>query len=73
MSKFYTSVERFGNTILWRGYENGKQFSRKVKFQPTLFTNGKKEVTESKYRSLTTDKPLVPHQLESMKEAKEFV
>ena len=73
MTNFYTSVERFGNNILWRGYENGKQFSRKVKFQPTLFTNGKKDVTESKFRSLTTDKPLVPHQLDSMKEAKDFV
>ena len=73
MTNFYTSVERFGNNILWRGYENGKQFSRKVKFQPTLFTNGKKDVTESKFRSLATDKPLVPHQLDSMKEAKDFV
>ena len=73
MTNFYTSVERFGNNILWRGYENGKQFSRKVKFQPTLFTNGKKDVTESKFRSLTTDKPLVPHQLDSMKDAKDFV
>ena len=73
MSKFYTSVERFGNNILWRGYDNGKQFSRKVKFQPTLFTNGKKDVTDTKYRSLATDKPLVPHKLDSMKEAKEFV
>lgn len=73
MTNFYTSVERFGNNILWRGYENGKQFSRKVKFQPTLFTNGKKDVTESKFRSLTTDKPLVPHQLDSMKEGKDFV
>ena len=73
MSKFYTSVERYGQNILWRGYENGKQFSKKVKFQPTLFTNGKKDVTDTKYRSLATDKPLVPHQLDGMKEGKNFV
>jgi DNA polymerase elongation subunit (family B) len=73
MSNFYTSVERYGQNILWRGYENGKQFSKKVKFQPTLFTNGKKDVTDTKYRSLASDKPLVPHQLDGMKEGKDFV
>jgi len=35
--KFYTSVEQSGNSILVRGYENGKKFQDKVKFNPTLF------------------------------------
>lgn len=73
MSKFYTSVERFGQNILWRGYENGKQFSRKVKFQPTMFTTAKKDAPDQGFRSLNTDRPLVPHKLESMKESKDFV
>ena len=42
MSKFYTSVERFGQNILWRGYDaNGKRFSKKVQFEPTLYCNTK--------------------------------
>ena len=41
MSKFYTSVERFGNNILWRGYEDGKRFSYKVPFKPTLYLQTK--------------------------------
>jgi len=35
--KFYTSVERFGNNILYRGYEHGKPVARKERFMPTLF------------------------------------
>jgi DNA polymerase elongation subunit (family B) len=35
--KFYTSVEQSGNSILVRGYENGKKFQDKVRFNPTLF------------------------------------
>jgi len=35
--KFYTSVYRRGNNILYRGYENGKAVARKVPFQPTMY------------------------------------
>jgi DNA polymerase elongation subunit (family B) len=70
MSKFYTSVERFGNNILWRGYENGRRFSKKVKFEPTLFYNSKKE---TKYRSLIGEKYLEPKKFESMSDAKDYI
>jgi len=70
MSNFYTSVERFGNTILWRGYEDGIKFERKIKFQPTLFITTQKD---SDYQSLFTKKPLAPKPFNSMKDAKEFV
>lgn len=71
MSNFYTNVERFGNFILWRGYENGKQFARKVKFKPTLYVAGKDQNT--KFRSLAGNRPLSPMKLDTMKEAREFV
>ena len=71
MSNFYTSVERFGNQILWRGYENGRRFERKVKFSPTLFVGGKDENT--KYRSLVSKRPLSPMKMDTMKEAKEWI
>ena len=34
---FYTSVNRFGNNILYRGVENGEKVAYKIPFQPTLF------------------------------------
>ena len=70
MSSFYTSVERYGSNILWRGYENGKAFSRKVKYQPTLYLPTKQETP---YRSLIGDKPIAPKKLDSMADAKEFI
>ena len=72
MSNFYTSVERFGNNILWRGYENGKRFERKVKFSPTLFVGGKKDV-ETKYTSLSNGRPLSPIKMDTMREAKDWI
>ena len=71
MSSFYTSVERFGNSILWRGYENGKRFERKVKYCPTLFVGGKGENTG--FKSLTTKRPMSPVKMDSMKEAKDWI
>jgi DNA polymerase elongation subunit (family B) len=35
---FYTSVARHFDDLLIRGYENGKRFSRKIKYKPYLFT-----------------------------------
>ena len=72
MSKFYTSVERFANNILWRGYEDGKRFERKVKFSPTLFISNKKG-TETKYKSLTNGRPLAPIKMDTMREAKDWI
>ncbi len=70
MSKFYTSVERFGNNILWRGYENGKSFSRRVKYQPTLFTGVRHD---TKYKSLSSGKYLEPTKMDSMRDAKDYI
>ena len=41
--KFYTNVEQSGNTILVRGYDNGKRFTDKVKFNPTLYLSSSKQ------------------------------
>jgi DNA polymerase elongation subunit (family B) len=71
MSAFYTSVERYGSTILWRGYENGLQFSRKVKFKPSLFIPTKDDDTE--YTSLIGDRPVKEKKFDNMNDAKEFV
>lgn len=71
MSKFYTSVERWGNNILHRGYQNGKRFSHRVPFKPTLYLNTRKPGGE--YRSLIGNKELHPKRFDSMSDAKQFV
>jgi hypothetical protein len=70
MSQFYTSVERFGNKILCRGYRNGKSFSNRVDFSPTLFIPTR---DETEYRTLIGEKPVTPMTFDSMSEAKDFV
>ena len=71
MSKFYTNVERFGNNILWRGYDqNGKQFMKKVKFQPTLYIGVQEETG---FTALTNGRNLKPSPQESMAAAKAWI
>jgi DNA polymerase elongation subunit (family B) len=73
LTKFYTSVERYGNNILHRGYENGKRFSYRVPFQPTLYVHTPKSGEEG-YTSLTEGSlPLSPHKFGDMREAKNFI
>ena len=70
MSSFYTSVERSSNMILWRGYENNRRFSRKIKYEPSLFIPTK-ENTE--YKSLIENIPVKSKQFETMNDAKDYV
>lgn len=72
MTSFYTSVERHGKNILWRGYENGKRFSYRVPFKPTLYVHTPSN-QRGDYNSLLERKPLNPQQFGDMKEAKDFV
>ena len=48
--KFYTNVQLIGNQFLVRGVENGKRYSHRDEFFPSVFVKTKKE---SKYRTLT--------------------
>jgi DNA polymerase elongation subunit (family B) len=51
--QFYTNVFPYGNRMLVRGYENGKPFSHKLDYYPTLYVNSKKE--DSEWRTLNGD------------------
>jgi DNA polymerase elongation subunit (family B) len=73
MSNFYTNVERFGNNILWRGYENGRRFERKVEYSPTLFVTSKDKSKNTGYRTLIGANPVVPMKQDTMRDAKEFL
>ena len=49
MMKFYTSVERTANDILYVGYDGKRRVVEKVRFQPTLFVPTR---NKTKYRTL---------------------
>ena len=67
--QFYTSISRYGNSLLYRGYEDGKRVKRKIPFKPTLYVKGK---GNSKYNALDgTNVDAI--KLNSMREAKEFI
>lgn len=67
---FYTSVERFANTILYRGYDgNGKRVQERVRFKPTLYLQSKNKSGSWKAIDGT---PLEPMQFDSMSECREF-
>ncbi len=67
--KFYTSVEQTGNSILVRGYENGRQFHDKVYFNPTLYLPSSKK---SDWKTLD-GKYVRPVKQGSIRDSKKFV
>lgn len=66
---FYTCVNRYGNSLLYRGYDDGARFARKVQFQPTLYTSSNKETG---YTTIDGTN-VAPRNFASMKEAKDYV
>ena len=46
-NEFYTSVERYGNRLLYRGYDQEcKKVQKRVPYKPTLYLESKKPVTD---------------------------
>ena len=70
MKSFYTSVVRYGNSMLYRGYDTtGQKIFKKDYFKPIFFVNSPKDVG---WRGI--DETLVaPVQFESMREAKNWL
>ena len=66
---FYTSVNRYGNSIMYRGVRNGKRVQEKVKFNPTLFIPTDKDTG---YTNLKGN-PVQPVNFDTMKEAGDFI
>ena len=69
MSSFYTNIQLAGNTILYRGYENGKQIQSRTHFSPTLFVTSQKE---EKNKTLEGEN-VKPIKFESPREARNFI
>lgn len=68
MIDFYTSVSRFGNDILVRGYRDGQRYSDRVRFSPTLFVPSEKGTWKS-----LDGLPLADIKFDTMREAREFM
>jgi len=66
--KFYTHFSKLGNHILVRGYNNGKKFSDKVEYNPTLYLPSK----DGEYKTLD-GQSLAPVSQGTMRDATEFM
>ena len=69
MSSFYTNIQLAGNTILYRGYEDGKQIQSRTHFSPVLYVSSNKE---EKFKTLDGEN-VKPIQFENPKQAREFI
>jgi len=69
MTKFYTSIERYGNNILYRGYEDGLPVQQKIPYRPHLFVDSQEE---SKYKLFNTNKNLTKKTFDSIKDMRDF-
>lgn len=69
MTKFYSSVQQYGNRILVREIFNGKKYLNKVEFKPTLFV---KSQQQTKYTNLYGD-CLEPISFLDINDAKKFI
>jgi DNA polymerase elongation subunit (family B) len=66
---FYTSVNRYGNSILYRGVENGERVAKKVPFMPTLFVNSSHETGWFNLQN----QPVLPKTFDTMRDARDFI
>ena len=70
MSKFYTSVVKYGNKILFRYVNNGQSYKSRVPFEPTLYVPSK-DNSPTQFKSLD-GKFLNEVKFGDMNEAKDF-
>ena len=67
---FYTCVDRFGNNLLYRGYDDqGNKVREKIRYRPQLFLQSKSDDTEWKALDGT---PVEPMRFDSMAEVRQF-
>ena len=66
--RFYTNVQLVGNQFLVRGYDNGKRFTDREEWRPTLFVDSKKK---TKYQTLE-GKYVEPIQPGYVRDCREF-
>ena len=69
MSSFYTNIQLAGDTILYRGYEDGEPVSYRANFSPTLYVLSRKD------ENLKTldGKNVSPVKFQTAREARDFI
>jgi len=65
---FYTSVNRYGNNILYRGFQDGERIQKKIQYGPTLFHNTDKETGWNNLQN----QPVMPKTFDTMRDAREW-
>ena len=69
MSQFYTNIQLAGDTILYRGYEDGKPVQFRGQFSPTLYVPSNKK---EDFRTLD-GRPVKPIEFMTARSAREFI
>ena len=69
MSQFYTNIQLAGDTILYRGYEDGQPVQFRTQFSPTLYVLSNKD---EKFKTLD-GRPVKPLKFQTAREAREFI
>lgn len=70
MSKFYTAVSLFGNTVYCKEISNGKSKIHKIPYKPNFYIPTQNE--DSEFRSMD-GRPLVKKSFTNIYEAKDFI
>ncbi|WLW37254.1 DNA polymerase [Synechococcus phage S-RS29] len=69
MSSFYTNIQLAGDTILYRGYEDGERVTYRTNFSPTLYA-----LSKNKEEFKTLDgRPVAPIKFQTTREARDFI
>ena len=69
MSKYYTNLFCYGNTIMYRGIDNGRRVKKKIPYSPVLFLPTNKS---TEWSGLHGEK-LEPKKFETIREARDFI
>ena len=69
MSSFYTNIQLAGDTILYRGYEDGEAVSFRCQFSPTLYVLSK---NQEEFKTLD-GRNVAPMVFQTARKAREFI
>ena len=71
ISKFYTNVQCFGNSILYRGIIDGKRVKQRIDYSPSLYLPSRKN-PQGKFKSLT-GLSLEQKEFDGIRAARDFI
>ena len=69
MSSFYTNIQLAGDTILYRGYENGQRVEYRANYSPSLYVLSK----NAEQQTTLDGRPVAQISFKGAREAREFI